>query len=171
MNGIHVPPEGGHFFFDSEPQQGVIKIRGSQTDGRIGVIEQPLEVGAMIRPHIHDHDVWLQVLEGEVGVRVGDETVVAKAGSWVLKPRDVMHAMWNTGSSEARVMEVFTPAGFEEFMREVSDARRQGTLSDERFTDLCAQYGIRFFDDWTGDEGWVQRTREKFNLAPGRQDS
>lgn len=118
----------------------------------------------MIRPHIHDHDVWLQVLEGDVGVRVGNETVVAKPGSWVIKPRHVMHAMWNAGSVEARVMEVFTPAGFEEFMREVSEARSQNGLTDERFVELCAKYGIEFFDDWTGDEGWVERTREKFNL-------
>lgn len=162
--GILIPPEGGHFFFDSEPGRGVIKIRGSQTEGRIAVIEQPLGAEEMIRPHIHDHDVWLQVLAGAVGIRVGDETVVAEPGSWVLKPRHVMHAMWNAGSSEARVMEVFTPAGFEEFIREVAEARTRDTLTEARFAELCMQYGIQFFDDWSGDEGWLERTRERFGL-------
>lgn len=160
---ILVPSGGGHFF-GSDPRGGVIKIRGSQTEGRIGVIEQPLEVGAIIRPHIHDHDVWLQVLEGAVGVRVGGETVIAAPGSWVLKPRNVMHAMWNAEPAEARVMEIFTPAGFEEFMREASDATSRNTLTEERFSELCSQYGIQFFDDWTGEEGWMERTKKRYGL-------
>jgi quercetin dioxygenase-like cupin family protein len=163
---ILIPPDGGDFL-QRGPQGAVIKIDGSQTAGNLGVIEQPLEVGAMIRPHIHDHDVWLQVLEGEVGVRVGNETVIAKPRSWVLKPRNIMHAMWNAGSAEARVMEAFTPAGFEEFMREVAQAKSMNDLTDERFSQLCGQYGIQFFDDWTGDEGWMERTKKKYGVDAG----
>ena len=158
-----ISPKGGHFFND-DPNAGVIKIAGSQTEGRIAVIEQPLPVGDMIRPHIHDHDVWLQVLKGEVGIRVGDETVVATAGSWALKPRGVMHSMWNAGSVEARVMEIFTPAGFEEFMRRVAEAK---ALGDDEFARLCRRYGIEFFEDWTGDEGWVERIKKEYSLRAG----
>jgi quercetin dioxygenase-like cupin family protein len=162
---ILIPADGGQRL--GRAGSGIIKIRGQQTNGRIGVVELALEVGRMIRPHQHDHDVWLHVLTGEVGVRVGDETVIATAWDWVLKPRDVPHAMWNAGSVEARVMEVFTPAGFEEFMWAVTEADQRGELDPEKFSQLCDVYGIQFFDDWPGEEGWLHRTKDKYALGAG----
>jgi uncharacterized cupin superfamily protein len=40
-------------------------------------------------------DVWVHVLTGEIGVLVGEETASAEPGAWALKPRGVLHAMWN----------------------------------------------------------------------------
>jgi quercetin dioxygenase-like cupin family protein len=57
---------------------------------------------ACCRPHTHRNDVWVQVLEGEVGVLVHDEVAHVAAGQWALKPRDVPHAMWNPSDTPAR---------------------------------------------------------------------
>ena len=42
------------------------------------------------------------------GVLVGDQTASAAPGAWALKPRDVLHAIWNTQETPARIIEVLT---------------------------------------------------------------
>jgi quercetin dioxygenase-like cupin family protein len=77
----------------------IIKLYGEETNGVISIIEQPFEPGLLLPPHVHENDVWLYVLEGEMHARVGDEVVKATPGSWVLKPRRIPHTMWNGGPS------------------------------------------------------------------------
>ncbi|HVE93059.1 MAG TPA: cupin domain-containing protein [Actinomycetota bacterium] len=163
---ILVSPDDWDWLGDP-PQGGVIKLHGRQTGGAMGMIEQSLAPGRMIRPHVHDHDVWLFGLSGETSVRVADQTVTAGPGSIVLKPRNVVHSIWNASSDPVRIMEIFTPAGFEQFMKEVSAKARAGTLTDDMFKDLCDRYGLRFFEDWPGEDGWVQKMTAQHNLNFG----
>jgi mannose-6-phosphate isomerase-like protein (cupin superfamily) len=60
--------------------------------------------------HVHhaDDEAWY-VLEGRLGFRVGDEELVAGAGSAVLVPRGTAHTYWNAGEVEARYLLVLTP--------------------------------------------------------------
>ena len=54
----------------------------------------------LIPPHTHTpEDECNFVLKGELTCDVGGQTVVASAGSYVLKPRNVSHALCNTGTS------------------------------------------------------------------------
>jgi quercetin dioxygenase-like cupin family protein len=59
----------------------IIKLYGEETNGVISIIEQPFEPGFLLPPHVHQNDVWLYVLEGEMHARVGDEVVKATPGS------------------------------------------------------------------------------------------
>ncbi len=57
--------------------------------------------------HTHRHeDEYTYVLEGEIGVQVGDEVRVARPGDLVFKPRGVPHAFWNAGDVPARALEM-----------------------------------------------------------------
>jgi mannose-6-phosphate isomerase-like protein (cupin superfamily) len=60
--------------------------------------------------HVHheDDEAWY-VLEGTLGFRVGDEIVVAPAGSGVLVPKGTPHSYWNAGEVEARYVLVMSP--------------------------------------------------------------
>ena len=66
-------------------------IRGEQTDGRFGLVEHEIAPRALGAPmHVHEHeDEYSFVLEGEVGVQVGDEVHVAGPGELVVKPRGI----------------------------------------------------------------------------------
>ena len=81
------------------------------------LVEERLVPEAFVRPHIHSNDVWVYVLTGEVGVLVGEEIAIAGAGEWALKPRDVLHAMWNAGteaagSSRPRAVQLLMAGGY-----------------------------------------------------------
>lgn len=76
------------------------------------LVEWTAEVGLhWIAPlHVHhaDDEAWY-VLAGELGFRLGDEEVVAGAGSAVIAPRGTPHTYWNAGEVEARYLLVMTP--------------------------------------------------------------
>jgi uncharacterized cupin superfamily protein len=62
------------------------------------VVEHPIEPGRLVLPHVHQHeDEYSYVLEGTIGARVGDREVVAGPGSYLIKPRGLMHTFWNAG--------------------------------------------------------------------------
>src|ERR1700722_4739509 len=71
-----------------------VRVRSEQTKGVMAVLEEPLVPRAFVTPHVHQNDVWIYVLSGEIGVLVGDDVSTAHEGDWALKPRNVQHAMW-----------------------------------------------------------------------------
>ena len=106
MSRLIVPEDGPSLPGDFDV---VVKVRSEHTDGIMSVIEESIPPGRLISPHTHHNDVWVYVLSGEVGVLIGDEIAHARQGSWALKPRDVVHAMWNPATVPARGVEVLTP--------------------------------------------------------------
>lgn len=127
-----------------------VKVRSEHTDGVMAVIEETVPPRRLISPHTHQNDVWVYVLSGEVGILVGDEIDVAGPGSWALKPRNVVHAMWNAGTDPARVLEVLTPAGTERWFEEIA-ALAAGDRAG--FEAACRRHGIHFLPDshWAGE--------------------
>ena len=125
-----------------------IKLYGEETNGAISIIEQPFEPGLLLPPHVHQNDVWLHIVEGEMHARVGDEIVKATAGCWVMKPRGIPHTMWNAGTEPAQIMELYTPGGFEHFFEDFGERLRQGPIGLDELNSLGEPHGIRFFDDW-----------------------
>jgi hypothetical protein len=100
---------------------------------------------------VHENDVWLYVLAGEMHARVGDEVVKTTPGCWVLKPRRIPHTMWNAGPEPARIIELYTPGGFELFFKDFGERLRQGPTGLDELNRLGEPHGIRFFDDWSPD--------------------
>jgi quercetin dioxygenase-like cupin family protein len=129
----------------------IIKLYGQETNGAIGIIEQQFGPGLLLPPHVHDNDVWLHVLEGEMHALVGDEVVRATPGCRVMKPRLIPHTMWNAGRDPARLIELYTPGGFELFFKDFGERLRRGPIGLDELNRLGEPHGIRFFDDWIPD--------------------
>jgi quercetin dioxygenase-like cupin family protein len=101
-------------------------VRGEDTDGRFALVEHPIAPRALAGPmHVHEHeDEYSYVLEGEVGFQVVDEVFSAGAGQLVAKPRGIWHGFWNAGDEPARVLELISPAGFENYFVELAPLLR-----------------------------------------------
>lgn len=97
-------------------------VRGEDTGGRFAVVEHPIAPRTLAAPvHTHTHeDEYSFVLEGRIGVLVGDGEHEATAGDLVVKPRGVPHAFWNPTDAPARVLETISPAGFERYFEELA---------------------------------------------------
>jgi quercetin dioxygenase-like cupin family protein len=117
----------------------------AETGGTVSFVVHPLAPRTLGSP-VHTHtreDEWSYVLEGEVGVRLGDRTVTARPGDLVLKPRNVPHAFWNATDEPARILEVITPAGFEGYFARLGELLGGGGPPDlGGIAALATQYGM-----------------------------
>lgn len=131
----------------------VFKLNGQDTGGAVSIVEHPFKIGALVPPHIHTReDEYSIVLEGEIGFRSGDREVVLGPGGYITKPRNEMHAMWNAGSTPARMIEVISPAGFEGFFAELADLAAAGPPSLDAMVGIATAYGLTFGSpDWLPD--------------------
>jgi quercetin dioxygenase-like cupin family protein len=120
-------------------------LDAEQTGGSFSLVEHPMAPRTLGSP-IHTHsreDEYSYVLEGRVGLLVGDEVMQATAGDLVLKPRGVPHAFWNAGDEPARLLEVISPAGFESYFAESASLfSRDGPPDMERLAALADRYGL-----------------------------
>jgi mannose-6-phosphate isomerase-like protein (cupin superfamily) len=130
--------------------EAVYKLFGEDTGGSFSVVEHPVEPGVLAAPpHTHrDEDEFSLVLEGEIGVRIGDDEFVAGPGTYVLKPRGVPHAFWNPGPEPARFVEIISPPGFEKYFEELAELVYAADPEDPDFAEsigtLGARYGLTF---------------------------
>lgn len=153
--GVKVVPAGGGRLGDLGDGIGVVfKLDGADTGGALSIVEHPFAVGALVPPHIHTlEDEISIVLEGEIGFRSEDQEVVLDAGGYIVKPRGEVHAMWNAGRVPARMIEIISPAGFEEFFRSLADLTASGEAPDmEAIGALSERYRLPFAEpDWLAD--------------------
>jgi len=114
--------------------------------GDFSLVEHPIAPRTLAGPsHVHQHeDEYSYVLEGEFGFEVGDELFSARAGELVAKPRGIWHAFWSAGDAPARVLEVISPAGFEQYFGELAQLippiRPERDL--EGLAELQSRYGL-----------------------------
>jgi quercetin dioxygenase-like cupin family protein len=144
------------------PGVGVVfKIDGADTGGALSIVEHPFAVGALVPPHVHTReDEYSIVLEGEIGFRSEDREVVLGAGGYIIKPRGEVHAMWNAGTVPARMIEVISPAGFEDFFRELTDMTAVGAPDPADVGALGARYGLPF-----AEPAWLPDVIARYGLT------
>ena len=63
---------------------------------------------------------------------------MARAGTWVVKPREQWHTFWNPSDEPCEIIEVISPAGFENYFREVAAA--WGNM--EKFAEINQRYKL-----------------------------
>jgi len=119
-------------------------VSGEQTEGRFALVEHPIRPKALAAPlHTHaDEDEISDVLEGEVGMQIGDRELRAGPGTLVFKPRGIPHAFWNPGDTPARMLELISPAGFEHYFEEAADLYASGPRDAELAAELRRRYRL-----------------------------
>lgn len=118
--GFGLEAEGGErLSWMGEPT--LLKATGEQTGGLYTVAEIVSTPDGLVPLHVHhreDEAFW--VLDGEVTFSIGDEVFDAGPGSFAFGPRDVPHR-YTVRTPSARMLMIFSPAGFEGFIRETSE--------------------------------------------------
>ncbi len=145
------------------PGLGVVwKLDTRDTNGMVSVVEHPFDVGVLVPPHLHHReDEYSIVTQGQIGFRSGDREVVLGAGGYITKPRGEVHAMWNAGSEPARMIEIISPGGFEDFFRELSALISSGPPAPEASLEIAERYGLEF-----AEPSWLPDIIRRYNLTP-----
>jgi len=126
------------------------KVWGHETGGRFAIVEHPIEARCLIPPHTHKmEDELSYVLEGRVGVRVGDDVAEAGPGTYIYKPCGVPHTFWNPTDQPARLLEFICKAGFQNYFVEISELFAAGAKpGGAEHEAIAARYNESHFMDW-----------------------
>jgi quercetin dioxygenase-like cupin family protein len=130
-----------------------VTVHHEPTDAEpFSVIEVAGHPGNAVPLHLHDEDETFTVLEGELTIRLGGDTLVLRAGRSAAAPLGVPHAYAVTSETPARWLAVTTPGRFGDFVAAVARPaetdglpERSGPPSDEQLawlTDVAAAHGI-----------------------------
>jgi len=101
---------------------------GDQTSGAVSIFEQTIYPGFVATHHHQAHEEELFfILEGEMKLTIGNQTVVAKPGSFGYAPRWCTHHFEPAGDRPSTMLTWNSPAGheriFESFGRLVAEGR------------------------------------------------
>lgn len=124
------------------PSEVTLKATGESTAGSFFLAENriaPGFPGPALHRHESVHDMFY-VLEGTLTVRIGTRTEDLCAGSFVCIPPGVPHAFTNKSDGVVRFLNFNTPAGCEDYMRELADAGRSSPLTAEVIGQIAARY-------------------------------
>ena len=119
-------------------------LRGEDSGGRFALIEHTIPPRALAAPmHTHEHeDEYSFVLAGRMGAQIGDEVVEAGPGELVLKPRGIAHTFWNAGDEDVRLLEIISPAGFDQYFADMAPELAGGAPDPEALAEIRARYGL-----------------------------
>jgi mannose-6-phosphate isomerase-like protein (cupin superfamily) len=120
------------------------------------LVHHPLAPRTLAAPlHLHHReDEFSFVLRGRLGALLGDKVVIADEGNWVFKPRGQWHSFWNPEMTPSEIIEVISPAGFENYFRELTASWPDREKSAERrdkyqlemdidsVADLCGRFDL-----------------------------
>ena len=124
---------------------------GEETGGKYAMLEAIVSPGGGPPPHVHSReDEGFYILEGEITFQIGNERLVAKAGTFANMPVGTPHAFKNESSRPARMVVTLAPAGMERMLFEVGAPLAEGATTClppskqeiEKLLAVAPKYGI-----------------------------
>ena len=163
---VHVPAETGQAYCGPGDLY-IFLVTGEESGGSYFTMETRVPPGGGPPPHIHHHEEeQFYILEGEVTLQAGEQTIHASVGDFVHVPRGTVHAFRNEGKIPARMLVTYSPAGIEKLFERVFPRADERTSpppppSEEllsRFSALEAEYGLETV--WPDRSSSSQQTAE-----------
>jgi len=105
----------------------LILATGETTNGQYSLMEQLCPKNSGPPPHTHTQREMFYILDGEITFLSGERMITAGAGSSVNVPPNTVHS-FRVDTETARVLNSYTPAGFERLIIETSRPAETRTL-------------------------------------------
>ena len=111
-----MPQESTPYFIDPEAAPSLVQLEGVVTTILSGLHGEQMmmalttmQPGTTLPKHAHPHEQVSAIMDGEASFTVGDETRQVRSGDLVYIPGKVGHAVFNSGATPLRVLDVFHP--------------------------------------------------------------
>ncbi|CAF1507324.1 unnamed protein product, partial [Rotaria sordida] len=122
--------DGQGTVYDWQNDKITIRLTGSHTQGLFTLTEDAMKPTFKLGLHLHrKHAETFHILEGDVEFRLGTKTYVAQPGTTIHVPSNTAHAVQVINGRSARMIMLYSPAGFENFLKEMK------TFTDAQFAD------------------------------------
>lgn len=121
------------------------KVKSQDTNGVFSVIEIVTPPGKGVSLHVHEReDELVYLLEGEIEVTLGDQTMKAVPGVMALLPRGIPHGFTSIGDQPSRLLDTILPGEFDNYFVELAALFAAGEPSDEQVDALSVKYAIKY---------------------------
>jgi quercetin dioxygenase-like cupin family protein len=148
-DGFVVDPDGGEAFWFLNTLT-LNKLRASDTNGALSIVDHRVPAGFAPPPHIHHGmDEVFYVIDGSWHGFCGETTWTAGPGSLVFLPRDIPHGFHVDASAPGRALVMIAPGNFDEFVAALGDVADSLELPNpvppdpERVVAIAAAHGIQ----------------------------
>ena len=137
-----VPPGGGKGYGWSRDNT-FVKVSSEDTGGAFALMEDNLKLGFALGLHLHrQHAETFYILDGEVDFHIDGDWMTAPSGTTVHIPPGIAHAVVLPAGKTGKLLMLFQPSGFDQFLRELA-ALSEGELNDAtRMKALSEKYDI-----------------------------
>jgi len=148
---VKYEPKPKRYYFDVA--LGSILLSGEDTGGAYCLLDLKVAPGKSVPRHTHTReDEAYFVLSGELQATVGDEVFTLRAGETLMAPRNIPHQLRNSGNVANHYLIMFSPSGFEEFLKATSVPAPDNAVAPmkpppaavQNVLELAPDYGIQF---------------------------
>jgi mannose-6-phosphate isomerase-like protein (cupin superfamily) len=142
MEPYILEPGAGEVIGGNGPARAVVKASSDTTGGGFTMTDSTIAPG-FPGPPPHWHRALTDsffVLEGTLTVRLGDEIVEAGPGTYICVPPGKVHTFSNRSDSPARFLNINSPAGWEDYLRDLEELLREGSPNPERWLEVMSKH-------------------------------
>ena len=132
-----------------------ILVGGNQTENKYSIVEITFPQGEESEIPLHKHGneaLIMHVVEGNFLFRYGKETLNGNEGTVLKFEKDIAHSYRKKGEDQGKLLVTYTPAGFENFFRELGKSNVEDFKKPIEFNPVIVQllesnYDWRFIFD------------------------
>jgi len=142
MDCIILEEEAGEIIGAGGPTRAVVKASSDATKGGFTMTDSTIAPGFPGPPPHWHREVTdsFYVLEGTLTVRLGDDLVEAEPGTYVCVPPGNVHTFSNRTDSPVRFLNISSPAGWENYLRDLEVLLKDGSPDPERWREVMSKY-------------------------------
>lgn len=123
----------------------VHKVKSADTNNIFSVIQIITQPGKGVDLHVHEkEDELVYLLQGEIEVTLGDQTMLAVPGVTALLPRGIAHGFTNVGDTPSILIDTILPGRFDNYFAELSELYKAGDPAEQEIDALSEKYSIRY---------------------------
>jgi quercetin dioxygenase-like cupin family protein len=137
-----VPPGGGQDY-DWARDHTFVKVATGDTGGAFALMEDNLKREFSLGLHLHrQHAETFYILDGRVDFHIDGDWMTAAPGTTIHIPPGVPHAVTLPDEKPARMLMIFQPSGFDQYLAELAGMTAQDFADTRRMDELAVKYDI-----------------------------
>jgi len=137
-----VPPGGGPNY-DWTRDHTYVKVSAADTGGAFALMEDNLKREFALGLHLHrQHAETFYILEGNVDFHIDGDWMTAGPATTVHIPPGIPHAVVLPPGQTGKMLMIFQPAGFDQYLAELAKMTEQDFADAKRMQELDLKYDI-----------------------------
>jgi quercetin dioxygenase-like cupin family protein len=143
MKRFSVVPPGGGTSYDWTQDHTFVKVSSADTGGAFTLMEDNLKREFALGLHVHrQHAETFYILEGNVAFYIDGDWMTASPATTIHIPPGVPHAVTLPGGQTGKMLMIFQPSGFDQYLAELARMTEQDFADKQRMQQLGERFDI-----------------------------